>query len=379
VNCWRRLFPLTSTLSPQQRGSAPGSWRRLHLALAALGGAVALAAVGCGSWVYALGPVPLGDDLDYSHVVLDRHGHLLRAYATKEGRWRLPATPDDVDPLFLRMLFAYEDKRFHEHHGVDPLAMARAAFQLITEQHIVSGGSTLTMQVARLLEPRRRRSFYAKLRQVTRALQLEQKLSKNKILSLYLTLAPYGGNLEGIRAASLAYFGKEPKRLSVAEAALLVALPQAPEARRPDRYPDAALAARNRVLDRVAEDGVIPADEVAFAKHKPVPHARKELPMLAPHAADEVVSGEPDARIHRLTIDASLQKSLEELARERAPALGPQISVAIVAVDNATNEVRARVASADYFDATRSGQVDMSRSLRSPGSTLKPFIYGLGF
>ena len=235
------------------------------------------------------------------------------------------------------------------------------------------------MQVARLLEPRRRRSFTAKLRQITRALQLEQKLSKNKILSLYLTLAPYGGNIEGIRAASLAYFGKEPKRLTVAEAALLVALPQAPEARRPDRYPAVALAARDRVLDRVAEEGALPRDEVASAKRKPVPHARQELPALAPHAADEVVSAEPDLRVHRLTIDANLQRSLEELARDRAHALGPRISVAIVAVDNATNEVRARVASADYFDASRSGQVDMTQSLRSPGSTLKPFIYGLGF
>ena len=353
--------------------------KRWHAILSAFGGAVALIAVGCGAWVAALGPAPMGAGLDTSHIVLDRNGHLLRAYATKDGRWRLPATPDEVDPLFLKMLFAYEDKRFYEHHGVDPFAMARAAFQLLTEGHIVSGGSTLTMQVARLLEPRRHRSFYAKLRQVTRALQLEQKLSKNSILSLYLELAPYGGNLEGVRAASLAYFGKEPKRLTVAEAALLVALPQSPEARRPDRHPAAALAARDRVLDRVADDGVVPADEIAMARRKGVPHARKELPVLAPHAADEVVSAEPNVTVHRLTIDAFLQRSLQELARDRAHALGRDISVAIVAVDNASNEVRARVASADYFYARRSGQVDMSQSLRSPGSTLKPFIYGLGF
>jgi len=350
-----------------------------HAILSAIGGAVALIAIGCGAWVAVLGPAPMGAGLDTSHVVLDRNGHLLRAYATKDGRWRLPASVEDVDPLFLTMLFAYEDKRFYEHHGVDLLAMGRAAFQLVTEGHIVSGGSTLTMQVARLLEPRQHRSFYAKLRQVTRALQLEEKLSKSRILSLYLELAPYGGNLEGVRAASLAYFGKEPKRLTVAEAALLVALPQSPEARRPDRHPEAALAARDRVLDRVAEDGAIPADEIAMAKRRDVPHARKELPVLAPHAADEVVSAEPNETVHRLTIDAPLQKSLQDLARDRAHVLGPQMSVAIVAVDNATNEVRARVASADYFDARRSGQVDMSQSLRSPGSTLKPFIYGLGF
>src|SRR6185312_9430282 len=346
-------------LRPHRHRNDRGDRRQMklwHAILSAFGGSVALIAVGCGSWVYALGPAPMGEGHDYSHVVLDRNGHLLRAYATKEGRWRLPETPDEVDPLFLKMLFAYEDKRFYAHHGVDPMAMARAAFQLVTEGHIVCRLLLEKKKVARLLEPREHRSFAAKLRQITRALQLEQNLSKTKILSLYLALAPYGGNLEGVRAASLAYFGKEPKRLSVAEAALLVALPQAPEARRPDRNPDAAQAAR-----------------------KPVPHGRKELPVLAPHASDEVVSAETNTRVHRLTIDANLQKPLEELARDRAHALGQQISVAIVAVDSATNEVRARVASADYFDTKRSGQVDMSRALRSPGSTLKPFIYGLGF
>ncbi len=347
--------------------------------LAGFGGIVAAVVVAIGAYVYALGPAPLGRHLEYSHLVLDRDGHLLRAYATAEGRWRLPATVEDVDPRFLKLLFAYEDKRFYEHDGVDLLALLRAAFQLVTQGHIVSGGSTLTMQVARLLEPRAHRSFGAKLRQITRALELEHALTKNQILSLYLTLAPYGGNLEGIRAASLAYFGKEPRRLTLAQAALLVALPQSPEMRRPDRYPEAAREARDRVLDRVAAAGVVPRDEIAHAKAQPVPHARKELPMLAPHTADKIVSSEPNIPIHRLTIDADLQARLQQLANERAHVLGPQVSVAIVAVDNASGEVRADVGSADYFDARRAGQVDMTLALRSPGSTLKPFIYGLGF
>ena len=352
------------------------SWR---LTLASLAGAVLLTTLAGAAWVYSLGPPPLGKDLETSHVVLDREGKLLRAYATTEGRWRLPATEKDVDPRFLKLLFAYEDKRFSEHHGVDLLALGRAAFQFTSSGHIVSGGSTITMQVARLLEPREHRSLGAKLRQITRAFELEQALSKNAILSLYLTLAPYGGNLEGIRAAALAYFGKEPRKLSLSEAALLVALPQSPELRRPDRFPDAAQAARDRVLDRAAAAGVVPRDEIARAKSASVPRERKPLPVLAPHAADQVVAAEPGRRIHRLTIDAGLQKTLQELARERAHALGPQISVAILAVDNESGEVRARVASADYFDERRAGQVDMTQALRSPGSTLKPFIYGLGF
>ena len=185
-------------------------------------------------WIASLGPAPLGEGLTYSTLVVDREGRLLRPYTTPEGRWRLPATREDVDPRFLNLLFAYEDKRFRSHHGVDPLSLGRAFAQFLLNGRPVSGGSTLTMQVARLLEPRER-TFVAKLRQIVRAIEIERKLSKDEILALYLSLAPYGGNLEGIRAASLAYFGKEPRRLTLAESALLVALPQSPEHRRPDR------------------------------------------------------------------------------------------------------------------------------------------------
>jgi len=351
-------------------------WRTILTIAGGLGAAGALAGA---IWAHSLGPAPLGKNLEYSHVVLDREGRLLRAYATTEGRWRLPVSERDVDPRFLKLLFTYEDKRFREHHGIDPLSMGRAAVQLVTRGQIISGGSTISMQVARLLEPRERRSLGAKMRQIVRALELESALGKDGVLALYLTLAPYGGNLEGVRAASLAYFGKEPRKLSLAEAALLVALPQSPELRRPDRFPTAARAARDRVLDRAALAGLMPSDEIARAKTQPVPHERKPLPVLAPHAADQVVLLEPDRREHRLTLDLFLQKNLQELARERAQALGPDISVAILAVDNVTGEVRARVASADYFDLRRAGQVDMTQALRSPGSTLKPFIYGLGF
>ena len=227
--------------------------RRIILATVA---AVAFATAAGGAWyVRSLGPVPALADADTSTQVLDRHGKLLRAYATPDGRWRLPATVADVDPRFVEMLQAYEDRRFRKHAGVDMLAMGRAAWQLLTHAKVISGGSTLTMQVARLLEPRAERTLAAKLRQIVRAIEIERSFSKDEVLALYLTLAPYGGNLEGIRAASLAYFGKEPKKLSLAEAALLVALPQSPELRRPDRSVAAARAARDRVLDRIAKAG----------------------------------------------------------------------------------------------------------------------------
>jgi penicillin-binding protein 1C len=226
---------------------------------------------------------------------------------------------------------------------------------------------------------RRERSVYSKLRQMVRAIELERRLSKDEILDLYLALAPFGGNLEGVRAAAIAYFGKEPKRLSLAEAALLVALPQSPETRRLDRFPEAARAARDRVLDRVVEDSIVSREDAVQAKAVTVPKLRKPMPILAPHSSDSAIAILKDTPVIRLTLDSSLQKVLEALARDRALALGPNISVALIAVDNESGDVLARVGSPDYFDERRAGQVDMTRAVRSPGSTLKPFIYGLAF
>ncbi len=337
-------------------------------------------AVMVAAWTVSLGPLPLHEAREISTTIVDRHGKLLRAYAMADGRWRLPVhAATEVDPTYLKLLLAYEDRRFYSHGGVDLLALGRAAFQLTTRGHIVSGGSTITMQLARLMEPRRQRSIYAKFRQIVRAIEIERQMSKEQILDLYLAMAPYGGNLEGIRAASIAYFGKEPKRLSLSEAALLVALPQSPENRRLDRYPKAARAARDRVLDRMVEDGVVSEPDAAIARTVPVPRLRKPMPILAPHSADAAMAAVKNMPVIALTLDAPLQQALETLARDRAASLGPNISVAILVVDNASGDVLARVGSPDYFDDRRAGQVDMTRAVRSPGSTLKPFIYGLAF
>src|ERR1700733_10171618 len=361
-----------SVVSPARRIRRTGL-----IALASLG--LVLAAM-VTVWVVSLGPLPLQQAREVSTTIVDRHGKLLRAYAMADGRWRLPVNATtDVDPTYLKLLFAYEDRRFYSHAGVDPLALGRAALQLGTRGHIVSGGSTITMQLARLMEPRRQRSVSAKLRQMVRAIEIERQMSKGQILDLYLAMAPFGGNLEGIRAASIAYFGKEPKRLSLSESALLVALPQSPENRRLDRHPSAARAARDRVLDRMVEEGVVSDDDAAMAKVAPVPRLRKPMPILAPHSADQAMSSVKNKPVIALTLDASLQQALETLARDRAVALGPNVSIAILAVDNASGEVLARVGSPDYFDDSRAGQVDMTRAVRSPGSTLKPFIYGLAF
>ncbi|WP_170263570.1 penicillin-binding protein 1C [Blastochloris sulfoviridis] len=353
--------------------------RRLAALAASLAGVILALAAALALYVHALGPLDLSVAEGRSSVVLDRNGRLLRPYLTDAGRWRLPVAPEDVDPRFLDLLIGLEDRRFFQHQGIDPLALGRAAIQMARQGRVVSGGSTLTMQVARLLEPRGARTLSAKLRQMVRAVQLERRFSKAEILTLYLRLAPYGGNLEGVRAASLSYFGREPKRLSIAEAALLVALPQAPEARRPDRAPQAALKARDRVLERAAERDLIPASDAAIARHEPVPAARRPVPMLAAHAADAAVAARPLERVHRLAIDATWQASLERLAADRVARLGPNLSSAIVVLDNATGEVRAHVGSAGYLAAERAGAVDAAQALRSPGSALKPFIYALAF
>jgi len=328
---------------------------------------------------YNIGPPPLEVVENVSTTILDRNDRLLRAFATDEGRWRLPVKLEEVDSGLVDMLIAYEDKRFYKHWGVDPLAMARAAFQMIWNRKIISGGSTLTMQVARLLDGNNNRSFRTKFLQIVRAFQLERTLTKKEILALYFNLAPYGGNLEGVRAASLAYFGKEPRRLANYERALLIALPQSPEARRPDRYRNNARRARNRILDRSLSAGIIGAADAERAKLNEAPGRRIPFPMYAAHLAQSEESKLPDGSAHRLTIELRFQKSLEELVEQYVNNLGPRLSAAILVIDNSSGEIRAHIGSPGYLNDNRFGGIDMTRAIRSPGSTLKPIIYGLAF
>lgn len=369
-------------------GKNNGSRSPHRRSIAAMSGVAAALVVSGTLFVYAgiaavtatLPPAPNVATLPVSAEVVDRSGQLLRPFTTADGLWRLPVTPAEVDPGFIQMLVAYEDRHFDDHHGIDWLSMLRAAGQFAgAGGHIVSGGSTLTMQVARLIEDERTRSLAAKIRQMVHADALEHQLSKEQILTLYLTLAPYGGNIEGIRAASLAYFGKEPGRLTTAESALLVALPQSPEARRPDLHPEAARSARDMVLDRMAGEGIITADDAATGKREAIPTARRDFPMLAAHLAQAAVSARPNVRRIDLPIDARLQGSLEALAAARAQQIGPKVSVAIVVADLATGNILASVGSAGLFDTPSNGFIDMTQAVRSPGSTLKPLIYGLAF
>ncbi|PAQ09139.1 penicillin-binding protein 1C [Mesorhizobium temperatum] len=352
--------------------------RRAAVTGASLAGLAAIAAATLWQLDRAF-PPPLPVALTVSTEVQDRDGQLLRAFATPDGYWRLATRLDQVDRQFVDMLVTYEDKRFWNHDGVDVLALARAAGQFATNGRIVSGGSTLSMQLARLTEPRDSRSLGSKVKQLLRALQIERRLTKREILERYLTLAPYGGNLEGVRAASLAYFGKEPKRLTVSEAALLVALPQLPEKRRPDRNLAIAHAARDRVLTRMVSSGLLSEREAARAALDDVSAIRRTLPALAAHAAYAVLPKAVPGQSLQLTIRKSVQEGLERVARDAAARLGPRLSVAMVLADARTGDILGEVGSANFFDASRSGWIDMTRIVRSPGSTLKPFIYGLAF
>ena len=351
-----------------------GGWPRRVVATAAVAGvigAVALALDGAF-------PPPTIDKSKLSRVLLAEDGTILRVTTTRDGKIRLGADVQDVDPRFIRLLVTYEDRRFFSHAGIDPLALARALWQWVSTGKIVSGASTLTMQVARLLEPRPR-TVWAKSLEMLRALQLESRLSKNEILGLYLTLAPYGGNLEGLRAAALAWLGKEPGRLTDSEAALLVVLPQAPSRLRPDRHPKRARFASTKVLSRVAAYGVMTRRDASLAMRDNIPDERRALPFHAPHLADRLFSRHADI-ILRTTLDVSLQVRTEALAATHAEAAGPRTGVAVLVADHRDGmAVRAWVGSPDYLSVPRLGAVDMVRAVRSPGSTLKPFIYGLAF
>ena len=324
----------------------------------------------------AIFPPNLSRARNASAVVLDRNGAWLRALPVETGRWRLRADLGRTDPTFLKRVVMVEDARFWLHPGVDPAAVIRAVGAAAARGHATSGASTLTMQTARLLEPRPR-TLGSKLIEMVRAAQLEARFSKREILALYLTLAPYGGNLEGVRAASLAYFGHEPESLTDGEQALLIALPQSPEARRPDRRPAAARAARAQMLVRLVHAGAISPTAAAEARTEPLP-ARGAFPALAWHATAELARAAPDATPTVIsTLDAALQARLEPLAQAAARAQGPDTTAAILVVQIDGRAVRALVGSSGLN--APGGWIDMTRASRSPGSTLKPFIYAMAF
>jgi penicillin-binding protein 1C len=320
-------------------------------------------------------PAPNSERLDsVSQLVIAENGELLRGYLTPDGRWRLATNPEDVDHRYIDALLAYEDRRFYSHWGVDLHAIARVASQILLTGRAESGASTLTMQAVRLLEPGSS-GLYGKIKQLIGAIQLEHNLTKHDILKVYLTLAPFGGNIEGVRAASLHYFGHEPNTLTSEEAALLIALAQAPTRRRPDRHPLVAADARDRILTRLAGRVNTMMDNSPKTDGQQARVGSR--PFHAPHLADR-------ARVHqtgtvRTMIDAPLQVKIESMVSEALQSWPQEVNAAVLVIRNSDSAVRAYVGGADFFSQGYAGQFDHVRAVRSPGSTLKPMIYGLGF
>ena len=321
-----------------------------------------------------LWPLPLPKD-DLARVVLAEDGTPLWRFADANGVWRYPVSTDQVSAYYLDALLTYEDRWFFRHPGVNPLALGRAAWQNLTGGRVLSGGSTLSMQVARLLDPHER-TLTGKVRQLWRTAQLEWHLSKDQILNLYLNRAPFGGTLQGVAAASWAYLGKSPQHLTHSEAALLAVLPQAPSRLRPDRHPARAQVARDKVLRRVAEYRVWPQTAVDEALQEPLLLAPRLEPSLAPLLARRLNRPHSPPLI-RTTLDANLQRRLEDLLLGWRARLPDHTSAAIVVVETENMAVRAYLGSVDINDTRRFGHVDMISALRSPGSTLKPFLYGM--
>lgn len=325
---------------------------------------------------------PLAPGLEQAHatIVLDKDGHWLRAFASRDEQraWRIPVGPDELPTALIDAVLTFEDQRFFHHPGIDPLAIARALYDNTRAGRVVSGASTITMQVARMME-RQPRTLSAKLAEAFRALQLELRYSKREILVHYLNLAPYGGNIEGIGAAAWFYYGRPVTKLNLDELVTLAAIPNSPNRYRPDRGLEALTERRNDVLGRMSSSGRITRAEAEEAMRLPVAAVRRAAPMLAAHLAEHLRQKEPGAAIIQSTIDAELQHRVSKLLAEHVRALEAHgiYNAAAVVIENETNEVRAWVGSQAFFDVSHQGQVDGVLAARSPGSTLKPFVYGL--
>jgi penicillin-binding protein 1C len=323
-------------------------------------------------------PLPVDEfkKRSFAQLVVDKDGHPLRAFPDSQGVWRYPVELSEVSPLYLQALINYEDRHYYRHFGINPLAIVRAFGQWIWHGELVSGASTLTMQVARIMRPHKK-SFSGKVVQMFRALQLEWHYDKEEILSFYINYAPFGGPIEGVQAASFAYFGKTADDLSPAEAALLAVMPQSPSRFRPDRYPERAEKARNKLLNRLADYQVWEDEMINEAKQESVWAQYNTRPLLAPLLARRLVKQKPNQELIESTIDISLQTQLESLVKNHIATKSDKMSVALMLVENESMATRAYIGSAEFLSQSRAGHVDMIQAIRSPGSTLKPFIYGI--
>lgn len=312
--------------------------------------------------------------------VLDRHGQPLRYFLASDDMWRFPVTLDQVAPDFITALIASEDRHFYHHPGVNPFSALRSLWLNIRYHRTISGASTIPMQLARLADPKSR-TWKAKIIESFRAIQLCFHYSKEQILTWYINLTPYGANVVGVGAAAWYYFDKTPQGLSLGEIALLTVLPRAPNRYNPIKHPEKAKEVRNRVLRHFGEQNIFESWRIAQSLERPLLAKRAQIPRQAPHFSYWLYANSPAKAVISSTLDSSMQSIAEKQVQNRIDSLRREAigNVAVVVLDTRTREVLAHVGSANFWDNSHQGQVDNCLSKRSPGSTLKPFLYALAF
>ncbi|MBC3541141.1 penicillin-binding protein 1C [Rufibacter sp. H-1] len=323
---------------------------------------------------------PLEVNLSYSPVITAADGTILHSYLSKDDKWRMQLEPDEISPVLQKAVLLKEDKYFYFHPGVNPVAMLRALGKNLVQGKTTSGASTITMQVARLLYPNER-TYWHKLTEMFRALQLEWRYSKDEILQLYLNLVPYGGNIEGVKAASLLYFQQSPRQLSLAQAVALTVIPNKPSSLRIGWQNQKIVAFRNKWLQYFARQEAFPKEALEDALQEPLNAQRLDAPKIAPHFAYRMYRQHPQEAIIRTTLNLAVQEKVEQLAYNYLQQLKYRNihNTAVLVINNQTNAVEAYLGSADFSDALHGGQVDGVRAVRSPGSTLKPLLYASAF
>ena len=322
---------------------------------------------------------PLPSKIEYSTIVLDSKGEVIHAFLTPDQKWRMETELKEISPLLKQILIYKEDKYFYWHFGVNPLAIARATAVNLFRLKRTSGASTITMQVARMLEPKDR-TYGNKLKEVFRAFQLEWKYSKNEILQLYFNLVPYGSNIEGVKSVSILYFKKNPDHLSLAEVTALSIIPNRPSSLRLGFRNYLIIRERNKWLQRFRVAKLFPEKEIATAMDEPLDVKRSEAPKLAPHLSLKLKKT-IRADIIRTNLEMQMQLKLEKLVKDYVTSLYTLgiHNCAVVVLDNRTHNVISYIGSADFYNNTDGGQVNGADAIRQPGSALKPLLYGLCF
>ena len=322
-------------------------------------------------------PLPL--QKPYSKVIYAKDGTMLTAYLSQDDKWRMQAHLDKISPYLIKAVIEKEDKWFYWHTGVNPIALARALFQNITSGERISGASTITMQVARMLEPGDR-TYFKKIEEMLRAFQLELHYNKKEILEMYLSMLPYGGNVEGVKAASYIYFNRPPAKLSLAQSILMAVIPNDPNNFRVDRQSSRAIEIRNKWVKTFMSDNVFKKSDLKDALFEPISGKRYAIKKVAPHFS-RYISDNFLGNDIKTSLDLSIQKTAEKLLKSYVQRLrGKKVSNgAVIIIDNKDNSVAGYCGSADFYDNSTSGQVNGITAVRSPGSALKPILYTLGF